>query len=143
VTVVAPLSGHRLLPHTADVIVEAWGPTRDACLREAIQGLVEVFADVDGVVASARLPLTLPPEEGEDLLVALLEEVLYLLDTEDVVPVDATITEIAGGGLHGEFLVAPTGAVAQQGSIPKAIAHHGLEFRQQAGRWRCRVTIDV
>lgn len=139
----APPSGHRLLPHTADVIVEAWGPTRDACLRQAVQGLVEAFAGIDGVVPSARVPLTLPPQEGEELLVALLEEVLYLLDVEDVVPVDAVISGAVGGGIQGEFLVAPTVAVHQQGSVPKAIAHHGLELRQQAGQWRCRVTVDV
>ena len=136
-------SGHRLVPHTADMILEAWGPSRDACLREAVRGLVGAFADVVGVAASGTVPVALQPDSGEELLVALLEEVLYLLDTEDVVPLDATLTEAADGGLRGAFLVAPAGAVSQQGAIPKAIAHHDLELDEQAGRWRCRVTVDV
>jgi SHS2 domain-containing protein len=139
----APSSGHRLLPHTADVIVEAWAPTRDACLRQAVRGLVDVFADVDGVAPSASVAVSFAPDSGEELLVALLEEVLYLLDAEDVVPVDAALTEGADGGLHGVLLVAPTTAVPQQGAIPKAIARHGLELGQQSGRWRCKVTVDV
>lgn len=136
-------SGHRLLPHTADVIVEAWGPTRDACLRHAVLGLVETFADVHEVTASASVPLAFPPDSGENLVVALLEEVLYLLDAGNQVPVDVTIAAAADGGLHGEFLVVPATAVDQHGAVPKAITHYGLELGQNAGTWRCRVTVDV
>ena len=139
----APPSGHRLLPHTSDVIVEAWAPTRDACLREAVRGLVDVFADVNGVVSSASVAVSLPPASGEDLLVALLEEVLYLLDADDVVPVDAALLGGADGGLQVTFLIVPTAAVEQQGAVPKAITHHGLEFGPEPGLWRCRVTVDV
>ena len=42
--------GHRTVPHTADLRVEAWAPTREACLAEAVRGLVDRFA----VVAAAR-----------------------------------------------------------------------------------------
>lgn len=135
-------SGHRLLPHTADVIVEAWGPTRDACLRQAVLGLVATFADVDDVAASDNVPLSFPQAPAEDLLVVLLEEVLYLLDAENRLPVDVTITSTADGGLQGDFLMVPATAVDQHGAIPKAITHHGLELRRNGG-WRCRVTIDV
>src|SRR6266542_3957545 len=41
-----PASGYRMLPHTADVVVEAWAPTKPACLAKAVRGLVAV----DGVV---------------------------------------------------------------------------------------------
>jgi SHS2 domain-containing protein len=136
-------SGHRLLPHTADVIVEAWGPTRDACLREAVMGLVEVFADVDGVAAPDSVPLSFPQAPGEELLVGLLEEVLYLLDAEGRVPVDVSLTSAADGGLGGAFRVVSAAAVEQRGAVPKAITRHGLEFGQDAGVWRCRATVDV
>lgn len=139
----APSSGYQLRPHTADVIVEAWGPTRAACLRQAVRGLVGTFADVDGVKPAATVRLGFPPDGGEELLVALLEEVLYLLDTDDAVPVDATITEAGDGGLHGEFLVAPASDVHPVGAVPKAITRHGLELGERDGRWRCRVTVDV
>ncbi|HSJ45399.1 MAG TPA: archease [Euzebyales bacterium] len=131
------------MPHTADVIVEAWGPTRDACLRHAVLGLVATFADVGDVTASASVPRSFPADSGENLLVALLEEVLYLLDAEDRVPVDVAVTAAADGGLHGEFHVASAAAVDQRGAVPKAITHHGMELRRNAGAWRCRVTVDV
>lgn len=132
-----------MLPHTADVIVEAWGPTRDGCLRQAVMGLVEIFADVDDVAASASVPLSFPQAPAEELLVALLEEVLYLLDAENQVPVDVTITSAADGGLDGAFHVASAAALEQRGAVPKAITRHGLDLGQNAAAWRCRATVDV
>ena len=38
--------GHRTVPHTADLRVEAWAPTREECLAEAVRGLVDSFAVV-------------------------------------------------------------------------------------------------
>ena len=37
-----PISGHRLHPHTADVIVEAGGPDDLACAQEAARALIEI-----------------------------------------------------------------------------------------------------
>ena len=132
-----------MLPHTADVIVEAWGPTRDACLRQAVLGVVEMFADVDGVAASDSVPLSFPQAPAEELLVVLLEEVLYLLDAENQVPVDVSITTTAGGGLGGAFQVVSATALDQRGAVPKAITRHGLELARNADTWRCQVTVDV
>jgi SHS2 domain-containing protein len=36
-----PARGHRSLPHTADVIIDAWGPDQAACYEEAVAALVE------------------------------------------------------------------------------------------------------
>ena len=33
--------GHRSVPHTADLRIEAWAPTRDGCIRQAVLGAVE------------------------------------------------------------------------------------------------------
>lgn len=111
--------------------------------REAVRGLVEVFADVRGIGPSSTVPLVLSPDSSEELLVTLLEDVLYLLDAEDVVPVDVAIAAADDGGVAVEFFVVASDAVRQQGAIPKAIARHGLQLRPSAGHWRCRVTVDV
>jgi SHS2 domain-containing protein len=44
--------GHWTMPHPADLRIEAWGPTREDCLAEAVLGLVDSFA----VVAGRPLP---------------------------------------------------------------------------------------
>lgn len=133
------------MPHTADVMVEAWAPTRAACLAQAVRGLVAVFADTTGVVSSWSVPFTLGPAGDEGLLVRLLEEVIYLVEMDGVVPVDAHVEPAADGGLCGRFDVVPLAPAMVIGPAPKAIAWHQLSFAPRPGRagWTCRVTVDV
>ena len=49
--------GHRLLPHTADCAIEAWGPDRASCLTEALCGLMEEFVELPDAAAPRVLPL--------------------------------------------------------------------------------------
>jgi len=136
-------AGHRLLPHTADVRLSAWGPTREACLDQAVRALAEVFVEVPAGVATARVPVRLPPAFDAELLVALLEEVLFVVDVRGLVPVAARV-EVGPDGLRGWFAAVGLGGLEQVGSVPKAIARSDLEFgRDDAGTWRAVVTVDV
>ncbi len=49
--------GHRVLPHTADVIVEEWAPSRSGCLEELVRGVVETFAATRNATATREVPL--------------------------------------------------------------------------------------
>lgn len=135
-------AGHRTLPHTADLIVEAWGPTRVACLAQAVRGLVAAFADVAGVTATGSVAVAVAGADDEQLLVRLLEEVVYAVEVGGVVPVDVRLEE-RDGGLAGALQVAPVEAVEVVGPIPKAVTWHGLRVGRDADGWSCRVTVDV
>ena len=135
--------GYRLLPHTADVVVEAWAPTRAACLAEAVRGMVAVFADTAGVAAVRSVGFTLAPAGDDALLVRLLEEVIYLVEVDGLVPVDVEVGLEPGGGLRGRFEVAPLTPAMVIGPAPKAIAWYDLEFARRRTGWRCRATVDV
>jgi SHS2 domain-containing protein len=135
--------GHRTRAHTADVIVEAWGPTREACLEEAVLGLVGAFADVRGLAPSGRVGLTLPPADDEETLVALLDELVYVLDARDAVPVAVSLDERFDGGVSGWFATVPAASVTITGATPKGVSRSELIFAEEHGRWRCRVEIDV
>lgn len=131
------------MPHTADLIVEAWGPTLGDCLEEAVRGMVEQFADTSRVPASETLPVALERASPTDLLLALLEEVVYLLDVLGLVPVAAAVDELEDGGVAGAFEVAPLRAVEVVGAAPKAVARSGLHVTEDGGVWTARATIDV
>ena len=45
-----PPARHRALPHTADAQVEAWAPSREECLRQAVLGSVDLFVNTAGAV---------------------------------------------------------------------------------------------
>ena len=135
-------SGYRLAPHTADVVIEAWAPTRDECLAEAAHGLVTSFADVTGAVAERTVRSVCTPRPDTEVLVWLLEEVIYLVDTQDAVSIRTAVKQ-AADSLVGEFEVVDQAAVQPVGATPKAVTWHGLSFGEQSGVWRCTVNIDV
>lgn len=137
-------TGHREVDHTADTAFEAWGPTRAACLGEAVRAFVGSFADTTAVPATDRHEIDLgPAADDEDLLVDLLDEVIYLVDVRGAVPVGGRIRDRDDGGLGGHLDLAATDTVRPSGAVPKAITYHGLELVADADGWRCHVTVDV
>jgi SHS2 domain-containing protein len=137
------VAGHRVLPHTADCIIEAWGPDRPSCLTQALQGLVEEFADGSGAPCAETLPLGAGPGEAEDLLIRLLEDVIYVVDVFSVVPVRFHLAETEDGGVAGDMEVVPLDAARVTGPAPKAVSYHGLSMSCEEGEWRCHALIDV
>ncbi len=93
-------AGHRLLPHTADCIIEAWGPDRAACLTEALMGLVEGFAEVADACATQVVPLRAGPGSAKDELVAVFEQVIFSVDVFSVVPVRFHLGETMGNEMQ-------------------------------------------
>jgi SHS2 domain-containing protein len=134
--------GHLLRAHTADLIVEAWGPTREACLEEAVAGLVTSFAQVADGSGSSYVEVELTGGDA-DLLLAVLDEVIYRLDADDAIPAAVRVRPSLAG-VTVELSLVDRHRVEASGAAPKGVSHSGLEFGERDdGAWRCRVTIDV
>jgi protein archease len=136
------ISGHRTVPHTADLRIEAWAPTRDGCIRQAVLGMVASFLDTSSARPNHTLVRRLTAEPDDDLLVGVLDEVIYLLDTAGEAPVDVAVNG-ADGGVDVTFSMTNAGTLPQVGAIPKAVSLHGLRFSHGQQGWRCSVTVDV
>ena len=139
-------AGHRTLPHTADLALEAWAPTRKECIAETVRALVESFADVRA--ATPRDSVTFTGEEAtdEDLLVRVLNDVIYEFEVHGVLPVDISVDQPARdvpGRAEVRFAAAPVGEAGLVGAIPKAVSLHELRFTRDGGLWRCHVTVDT
>lgn len=135
-------SGHRAVPHTADLRIEAWAPTRDECIAEAVLGAVESFLDTSAAHPGRTHRCQLSAHSDEDLLVAVLDEVIYLLDTLGEVPVDLEI-EPLGDGVDVELAMVDARGLPQVGAVPKAVSLHELSLAPGPTGWRCSVTLDV
>jgi SHS2 domain-containing protein len=122
--------------------IEAWGPTREACLAEAVMGLVNSFADLSGAHAVSTVASDLPATDDGDRLVAALDEVIYLLDTQGLIPLSADV-DIGPQTLRLTMRVTSIADTELIGAAPKAVSLSGLEFRRTSNEWRCRATIDV
>jgi SHS2 domain-containing protein len=123
--------------HTAEVelVIRAGSP--EDVFREAADAFGRfVELDADGEQASHVLEL-----EGRDhatLLVALLEELIYLADTEGFVA-DSSAVELSGNDLHVEL----AGRRTSVQPIVKAATYHDLAFESADGSWEARVVLDV
>lgn len=134
--------GHRLLPHTADLRLLAWAPTRDGCVAEAVLALVDSFADTTG--SAVRTTVTAPIGRDDDgaVLLAALDEVIYLLDADGLVPVTAAV-EREGGPVRLVLGVTDLARTRLTGPAPKGAARSALRFERTPGGWSCEVTVDV
>lgn len=136
-------AGHRLLPHTADLRLEAWAATREDCFDQAVRALAEAFAEPATGAPRREVPVLLLADDDDALLAALLEEAVYAVEVLGLVPVAATLTAADDAGLAGWFTAVPVGSVELVGSVPKAVSRGDLEVTKDADGWRCLVTVDV
>lgn len=140
-------SGHGAVPHTADMRVEAWSPTAEGCIAEAVRAVVEGFADTSGATVVGERAYEVTAESDVDLLVSVLEEVVYRMDADGEIPLDVEVGSIrsagAGLGLSVRFRMADAGTAVPVGAVPKAVSLHDLQLRGGPGGWTCRVTLDV
>jgi SHS2 domain-containing protein len=136
--------GHRTVPHTADLRIEAWAPTREECLAEAVRGLVDSFVDAAGVRPRRTAGRHLAAGSDEDLLVAVIDEVIYRLDADGEVPVAVAVQRVGDGGIDLVVSLADVDTVEIVGAAPKAASLHELRCAPDpAGQWACSVTVDV
>jgi SHS2 domain-containing protein len=135
-------SGHRTVPHTADIRIEAWAADRERCLAEAVLGMVECFADVSGVRATDVDRVRLAEGSDDDVLATLLDEIIYRLEVHGQVPVDIE-AEDAGDGLDIRLAVVGLDDVEITGAAPKAVAWQDLHMGPDAYGWSCAVTLDA
>ncbi len=136
--------GHRARAHTADVILEAWGPDRSACFEESVAALVETYVTEIPSQVPARRHLHLDPAEGADrLLLALLDAVIYALDVGPDIPIGADVQDADDEGLDVVLRLAPRRSVEGTGVVPKAISRHELDVVRNHEGTRCRFLVDV
>ena len=135
-------AGHRSVPHTADARIEAWAPTRERCVAEAVAAMVDGFADLSGAPPAGTVEFRVGPSADADLLVSTLDRVILLMDTEGQLPAEADV-RAADGGLDVHLRMAGPDRIETFGAVPKAVSLHELRFDGGALGWSCAVTLDV
>lgn len=133
--------GFRFLPHTADIRFEAWGSTREACLAEAARALVAAFAEIGADEPESTRTAAFNGTD-EQLLLAVLDEIIYLLDAEGTVPLDILVRPLATG-IELELANVAVARAEIIGAAPKAVSLNELQIEHGSHGWHCAATIDV
>ncbi len=130
------------------MILEAWGTTKEECLSRLATGLVAGFAaPLPEAPAPLEEPFTLEVGDDpslEETVVAFLEEVLFLVETEDRVPVRTEVDSLEPGRVEGRYYLLSVEEVEEVGAVPKAVSYEDLIFaRAGDGLWHARAIVDV
>ncbi|WP_258528080.1 archease [Streptomyces sp. NBRC 110611] len=134
--------GHRSVPHTADLCIEAWAASREECIAEAVRGVVAGFADIPAEAAGVTRQCEVIADSDARLLAAVIEEVIYRMEAAGEIPADVEVSASAWG-VHLRFTMVGSDTAAQVGAVPKAVSLHGLRLVRAAPGWTCHVTLDV
>ncbi len=124
---------YRLLEHTADAMVEAYGKDLGERFANAAFAMFDLMTDASKVVPKGELKLVLEGESKEQLLVDFLQEMLFLHDTEGLVfsefdvKTDGRKLECAARGEKFDEKRHPKRALV------KGVTYHGLEFDEKEG----------
>ena len=130
---------YRWVDHTAELELELVAATPEAVLAEALSAYAEL---VDDGTPPEGDPVALAVEVAASdlpaLLVEWLAELVFLADTEGLVPAGASI---ALDGAHVRATV--RGHRGAPRPVVKAVTYHRAELRRADGDWRGRVVLDV
>lgn len=138
-------AGFRLLEHTADMGLEAWGTSRREVYIQAAKALsVLIFGDRQGAAGAIHHNVGLDAGDSVELLVAWLGEIVYVCDVNDLVPSVFEINELDNqhlrGTIHGEAYDANRHAMERQ---VKAVTYHQAALTQRDNGWYARVFVDL
>lgn len=134
-------AGYELLEHTADLGVRAWGSTLPEAFEHAGRALTQVMGVGVRGPGVRRVVKARAPDEAA-LLVAFLNELIWLHEAESVGFVDLNVVAVSDRDVVAEVETAPL-SQAPSGVGVKAATYHQVEVLRRDGGVEVRVFLDV
>ena len=124
--------------------IRVYGRDLAALFAHAALGLCSLITDTDTVLERETRSIEVGAPDREGLLVAWLSEVLWLIETEDLLFARFTIESLSDTALaalaHGE--PADPQRHPYRGVV-KAVTYHQLALHREAGTWSTNIIFDV
>jgi SHS2 domain-containing protein len=135
--------GYRLLPHTADLLVEARADDFPSLCAISVEALFSLLTDRRKVRSALRRTLEFAPAPQEELLLSVLRGSLLLFSLDRFLVRDADATMTNEGfvvALEGEPMDA---ARHSMGRELKAVTAHALAVKSGPSGFKARFVVDV
>jgi SHS2 domain-containing protein len=129
---------YRWVDHTAEIELHIEAETREGVFADALTAFAELVSRDEGG-ESAEHDVSVEAADDAGVLVAWLEELVFLAETDDFVPEGVERLEVTNGRLTARI----SGRRDRPAHLVKAVTYHGLEFVQHDGLWRAKVVLDV
>ncbi|HKL25507.1 MAG TPA: archease [Desulfuromonadales bacterium] len=137
-------AGFRLIEHTADIGLEAWGADPAQVFLQAALALKSIIVGNSPVRGRDSRSMTLEGEDAGELLVAWLNEIIYASEVLEMLPAHFRIRALDDHRLQaeieGEQLAPNRHRVARE---VKAATYHQLLMEDTGDGWHARVYLDL
>ena len=127
------------IEHTADYAIRVWGEDLPSLFIAAARGMNALTGGIPADTSLER-EIQIKARDLESLLVAWLEELAFLIETEgeifdqfEMLAFSPTILQARVGG----------GPVAELDRLIKAVTFHDLSIQETAAGWETSVVFDV
>jgi SHS2 domain-containing protein len=136
----------RFLEHTADTAIGVRARSLEACFARVAAGMFAVFvAPAAGPGAAIEsVQVDVRASGNKELLVAWLQELLYLSEVKDLALQTFVVKQISRNRVAGSAQGPRFGATdVAQGPAVKGVSRSGLQLRRTDATWHARVIFDV
>ena len=133
-----------IFPVTADKGLRAWGRDIAELFVNAARGLWSLMVEPGSVRRERTIPIEVQAADRETLLVAWLNELVYLHEAEGFVMADCAIRTLTDTTLRAEVWGEPVDRARHPlvGHV-KAVTYHLLQVKPTARGWEGQVVVDV
>ena len=134
---------YRLLPHTADLLVEVRAPDFPSLCAFSVEAVFSLLTDRRRVRRAVRRPVDFAPAPPEELLLSVLRRALLLFSLDRFLVRDADATMVEGRlvlVVGGEPIDAARHTVCRE---IKAVTAHALAVESGPSGFTARFVLDV
>jgi SHS2 domain-containing protein len=136
--------GFEILDHTADMGFRASAATPPALFELCARALVSIVMDAAAALPSARRSILATGDDLEELLVAWLNEVLWLMDGERLAPAVVRVETLSDHRVTGWLEGEPRDDRRHPPRlVVKAATFHQLSIQREDAHWIAEVFLDV
>jgi SHS2 domain-containing protein len=133
-----------ILDHTADIGLVIYGENLKALFENAGEAFFRLITDLRKVRRRVERRINIGGESLDRLMVDWLSELLYLHDVENLLFQRFKVESVGKDGLKaivkGEAFREGVHVIKTE---VKAVTYHRIEVRQENGRWRAQIILDL
>lgn len=129
---------YRWVEHTSELELEIEAASESAIFLEALNAFAELVAEEPSADSEQR-DVEVRGDDRETLLVAWLDELVFLAESQGFVPERTTELEVGAGLVRATL----RGHVGEPRDFVKAVTLHRLLFAANGDGWQARVVLDV
>jgi SHS2 domain-containing protein len=130
--------------HTADKGIIVRADRLEDLFAGAAVGMFATMYALEGLNPDRERSVAVRAGDPESLLVAWLQELIFLFEVEEEVYSEVTVQELTDTSLRATLRGRALGPEIEQiGAAVKAVTYHGLSLQREADGWQATLLFDV